>query len=93
MIYCKNQQNTKQNNNTRAQGKIIDNISLALMKQFNLFPVARGMLAKNIFYKKYCLKIVKFSQCFLYQYIFLIIFIIEYLIILLNTNIVLAYPL
>ena len=42
LLKCKNQQKTKQNiNNTRAHGKIIDNISLALMKMFNLFPVAR----------------------------------------------------
>ena len=33
------------NNNTRAQCEIIDNISFALVKQFNLFPDARGMLA------------------------------------------------
>ena len=41
-------------NNTRAEAKIIDNISLALMKQFNLFTVARGMLTithdQNIIY-------------------------------------------
>ena len=33
LLTCKNQQKTKQNsNNIRAHGKIIDNISLALMK-------------------------------------------------------------
>ena len=30
---------------TTTQCKIIDNISLALMEQFNLIPVAKGMLA------------------------------------------------
>ena len=55
-LTCKNQQKnkTKQNNNIRAHGKIIDNISLALMKQFNLIPVARRMLTithdQNIIY-------------------------------------------
>ena len=45
LLTCKSEQKTKQNNNNiRAYGKIINNISLALMKQFNLFPVARGML-------------------------------------------------
>ena len=45
LLTCRNQQKNKtKQNNTRAQGKIIDNISLALMKQFNLFPVAREML-------------------------------------------------
>ena len=47
MIYkhVKNQQktHTKQNNNTQCQ--TIANIPLALMKQFNLFPVARGIVA------------------------------------------------
>ena len=61
LLTFKNQQKTKQNNNTRAQGKIIDNISLALVKQFNLFPVARGMLTithdQNIIYtSKYIYK-------------------------------------
>ena len=55
LLTCKNQQSTKQNiNNTRAHGKIIDNISLALLKQFNLFPVIRGILTithgQNIIY-------------------------------------------
>ena len=58
---CKNQQKTKQNNNTRAQGKIIDIISLARMKKFNLFSVAREMLTithdQNIIYtSKYIYK-------------------------------------
>ena len=45
LLTCKNQQKTKQNiNNTRAQGKIIDDISIVLMKQFTLFPVATGKL-------------------------------------------------
>ena len=35
LLTCKKQK--KNNNYTKAQGKIIDNISLALMKQFNLF--------------------------------------------------------
>ena len=35
----------KQKNNTGAQCKIIDSISPAVMKPFNLFPVAREMLA------------------------------------------------
>ena len=61
-LTCKNQQNTKQNNNNiRAHGKIIANISLALIKQFNLFPVARRMLTithdQNIIYtSKYIYK-------------------------------------
>ena len=37
-----------------AQGKIVDNISLALMKQFNLLPVFKEMLTithdQNIIY-------------------------------------------
>ena len=44
-----------------AQGKIVDNISLALMKQFNLFPVSKEMLTithdQNIIYtSKYIYK-------------------------------------
>ena len=39
LLTCKNQQKkTKKNNNTKSQGKTIDNISLALMKQFNKIP-------------------------------------------------------
>ena len=64
LLACKNQQkktNKKNINNTRAQGIIIDNIFIALMKQFNLFPVARGMLTithdQNIIYtSKYIYK-------------------------------------
>ena len=41
---CKNQPKKNQQNNIRVHGKKIDNISLALMKQLNLFPVAMGML-------------------------------------------------
>ena len=37
--------NTQKNNNTRAQFQTIVNILLALMKQFKLFPVARGIVA------------------------------------------------
>ena len=45
LTYKNQQKNNKKNknNNTRAQSKIIDNISLALMKQFNLFPAASGI--------------------------------------------------
>ena len=37
--------NKKRHQNTRAQCQKIVNIPLALMKQFNLFPVARGIVA------------------------------------------------
>ena len=48
LLTCKNQQKThikkqQQINNTQCQ--TIANIPLALMKQFNLFPVARGIVA------------------------------------------------
>ena len=43
LLTSKNQQKNK----TKAQDKIIDNISLALMKQFNLFPGARGVLTST----------------------------------------------
>ena len=64
LLACKNQQKTKQNNNNnniRAHGKIIDNISLALMKQFNLFPVTRRMITithdqNTIYTSKYIYK-------------------------------------
>ena len=41
LLTCKNKNKTKkqQHNNTRAQGTAIDNISLALMKQFNYFQL------------------------------------------------------
>ena len=52
------QKHSKQNKTTTTQehmAKIIDNISFTPMKQFNLFPVARGMLTvthdQNIIYK------------------------------------------
>ena len=38
LLTCKNKNKTK-NNNTRAQGTTIHNISLALMKQFNYFQL------------------------------------------------------
>ena len=52
----------KQKNNTGAQCKIIDSISPAVMKPFNLFPVAREMLAiintQYILYTYRCTTIV-----------------------------------
>ena len=62
LLTCKNQQKTKQKQQQhKSTGKIIDNISLALMKQFNLFPVAMRMLTithdQNIIYtSKYMYK-------------------------------------
>ena len=47
LLTCKNQDKTQkkqpQNNNTQCQTTV--NIPLALMKQFNLFPVARRIVA------------------------------------------------
>ena len=41
----KNQQKNTQKNNNKTQCQTIVNISLALMKQFNLFSVVRGIVA------------------------------------------------
>ena len=46
-MYISTRKNTKQqqkNGNRREQYQITVNIPLALMKQFNLFPVARGIV-------------------------------------------------
>ena len=44
LLTCKKSTKNKTKQQHKSTWQKIDNISLALMKQFNLFPVARGML-------------------------------------------------
>ena len=61
LLTCKKSTKNKTKQQHKSTWQKIDNISLALMKQFNLFPVARGMLTithdQNIIYtSKYIYK-------------------------------------
>ena len=61
LLTCKKSTKNKTKQQHKSTWQQIDNISLALMKQFNLFPVARGMLTithdQNIIYtSKYIYK-------------------------------------
>ena len=58
LLTCKNQQ--QKYNKTRAQCKIIVDISLALMKQFNLFPVASEWYQSYVMVSTYYIHIDKY---------------------------------